>query len=361
MLNLNSPTVQAMLANTPQGYGNMPVYYGNSPTVSSQTNSIPFPSPKEMITQTGQQTIYSPTSFAPRNIIGGYNPGYNAAFSGYNNPYMGYGSYGGYNNYNAPPDIDSKERLEAAMLKGISYDEQLVEESNLYKTISRIVSKNIGRTEEEADKCASTFNIYNKYPKENNEIKKKKIKIRIALKIGDEIISETKESNCDKIDNRTNINFIEYSKQIQKMRKDQIIRQQEIAYNEAPERQFDKTNLLDFLNHGAGVVMSDALLRKLQKQNAGHILQVYNRNGFRERLLQNNGLKNKNQVNAIERFTGRYGIMPDGRPVSPGHDPSIASCFSYNPKTGQYDVTAPNFIRDKLELARDKFIQSINN
>lgn len=33
MLNMNSPTVQAMLNNTPQGFGNMPVYFGNTPTV----------------------------------------------------------------------------------------------------------------------------------------------------------------------------------------------------------------------------------------------------------------------------------------------------------------------------------------
>ena len=29
MLNINSPTVQAMMNNVPQGVGNMPIYYGN--------------------------------------------------------------------------------------------------------------------------------------------------------------------------------------------------------------------------------------------------------------------------------------------------------------------------------------------
>jgi len=46
-------------------------------------------------------------------------------------------------------------------------------------------------------------------------------------------------------------------------------------------------------------------------------------------------------------------------PVSPQHDPSISSSFSYNPVTGTYDIKPPGFIADRLEAARQRFINSI--
>ena len=36
MLNANSPTVQALLNSTPPGTGNMPVYFGNTPTMTTE-------------------------------------------------------------------------------------------------------------------------------------------------------------------------------------------------------------------------------------------------------------------------------------------------------------------------------------
>ena len=63
---------------------------------------------------------------------------------------------------------------------------------------------------------------------------------------------------------------------------------------------------------------------------------------------------------AIARYTGRYGYMPNGRPVTPGLDPSIAQSFSYDEKTKTYLVSPPNFIRNKLEEARDRFVQTLN-
>ena len=52
--------------------------------------------------------------------------------------------------------------------------------------------------------------------------------------------------------------------------------------------------------------------------------------------------------------------MPDGRPVSPSHDPSVAQSFSYDPSTGQYNITAPNFLQNRFEAARQSFIRSID-
>ena len=94
MINATSPTIAAMIDNTPQGIGNMPYnpqMVPNYGTVGYQPNpsfNNPYPSPKDMLTQAGQMNVYQPTTFAspfapPQNIIGGYNPGYNASNQGF--------------------------------------------------------------------------------------------------------------------------------------------------------------------------------------------------------------------------------------------------------------------------------------
>ena len=64
-LNLNSPIVQSMLANTPPGTGNMlPTYYGNSPSVETVTSPSPpslAPSPFQMINGVGMQNYQLPS------------------------------------------------------------------------------------------------------------------------------------------------------------------------------------------------------------------------------------------------------------------------------------------------------------
>ena len=122
MLNINSPTVQSMLANTPLGLGNIPIYNGASPTVTTETiqspiqhqNSQPYPSPKDMVLESG---FYQPTQFAPSPTMQGdminrtpFLGGYAAQYSqpmgmGYSQPYNPYvgglnNQYGQYNNYN---------------------------------------------------------------------------------------------------------------------------------------------------------------------------------------------------------------------------------------------------------------------
>lgn len=363
MLNMNSPTVQAMLNNLPQGVGNMPVYYGNTPTMTSETTaqfSTPFPSPKEMLMQAGQTNIYAPTSFTPSNIVGGYN-GYQAAFSGYTNPYMGYGTYGGYGMTMTPMDQDARERLEMAYMNGLSYDEQLISESNFYKTISRIVSKNLGRDEEEAKECESIWEIYNKYPvhdRSSNPVKS----ISIELKVGDTVVASMQSG-------KINVSSMGYSRNgyyVEQMKvQDSIVKSQRVArynqlYDSALERQFDNTDMLTFFNTGANLLMADSLNKELYMQNARNASLIYDRDGFRKRLLENNGLRSRSETKAIDRYVGRYGVMPDGRPVTPGLDPAVASSFSFDPKTGQYSITAPNFISNRLEQARQSFIRSID-
>ena len=384
MLNMNSPTVQAMLNNTPQGFGNMqmPGYYGNSPTVITtqtvpqtqqpQQQSMPFPSPKEMLMQGGQQMIYQPTNFTqPRNIVGGYNPGYQSAFGDYYNPYMGYGysgyGYGyGFNNpyYQQPMDDDARERLEAANYNNSTYDEQLEDDEKLFKSISRIVSKNIGRTEEEAAECEKRFEKYDKYAQTQPVYNKKPLRfLSVNVTRGDEVLAAMEAVDVDvyrREDYKRCGYQAEYMKTRNAINEANIIHYRNQLYERAPERAFDNVGLLDFLNNGAGVVLAHDMSREIYEQGLKRTAQAYNKDNFRERLLKNNGLKSRSQRSAIERFAGRYGVMPDGRPVSPGHDPAVASSFSYDPNTGQYSVTAPNFMRDRLELARQSFIRSLD-
>lgn len=377
MLNMNSPTVQAMLKNTPQGFGNIPLYYGSAPTITQtvqpiqQNNQIPYPSPKEMITNAGQSMVYQPTQFMPQNnIVGGYNPVVQNVFRDYSNPFMGYGTYIGYPSYGnqsyfmTPPDQDAMDLLEAANNNGITYDEQLRQESNLYKSISRIVSKNLGRTEEEAKECEEAFNICNKYPSREPLERRGITPLKVNLCIGGEPIENNPEKINEKVkfnDYIRNVSYVDQMTMRQNMAEYSAINRMNQMYTQAPERRFDNMDLLDFFNNGMGILIADSFNRKLYQQSISQTSQLYNKSEFKKKLFENNGIRSKEQMNAVERYAGRYGVMPNGMPVSPGRDPSIAESFSYDPKTGQYSVTAPNFIRDRLEAARQSFIQSIDS
>jgi len=368
MLNINSPTVQAMMQNLPEGVGNMPVYFGNTPTITTEQNinqfNTPYPSPKEMLMQSGQQNVYTPTSFAPRNIVGGYNPGFQAAFDGYVNPYMGYGSYGGYGyyGYGYPLDEETKQTLEMAAMNGLEYEEQIRMESDLYKKMSRTVSKCLGRTEEEAKRCEDAFEPYDKNPKPQY-INRLPIKsMHIQIKAGDSVIADmpSREINMYGYDCIGNSATVDNLRMRDSMIKADIANKSNNIYHSAPERSMDDMDIFDFFNKGAGVLIAADLVEKANYQNMTRSSQLYNKERFGQRLLINNGYTPKSQRKAIDRFVGRYGVMPDGRPVSPGHDPAVAQSFSYDPSTGQYSITAPGFIQDRIEKARQSFINSID-
>ena len=422
MLNLNSPTVQSMLKDLPEGIGNLPFYMGSPPTVTTETipiqqnnteqfqNNIqpPFPSPKEMLAMQGQSAIYQqpyiqqpqyypqqpqyqqpyaqqqmyyPTQFSgtmyqqpytPQpyytqqysgnsNFVGGYNPTVQKVFEGYSNPYMGYGTYGGYNNmygYQEPMDDDARERLQAAINNGISYDEQLINESELYKSLSRVVSKGLGRSKEEALKCENTFSIYDKRVNEEPPVVfKEKPTFNVVLKKGDDIVNVNKSSSSGFYTFKPEyFQRLRYNSEVRKINLQNAFNR---LYQEAPERKLDNMDLFDFFNKGSGIIMEDYWNRKLMEQRASGTADLYNKEAFAN-LLENNGIKTKKKLNAVDRFVGRYGVMPDGRPVSPGRDPSIAESFSYDPKTGTYHVTAPNFFKDRIERARNSFISTLD-
>ena len=208
MYNINSPTVQALLGKIPNGVGNMPVYSGNTPVASSyyapvpnrMGTGLPYPSPKEMLENVGAaqfsntMPVYGQVGFGyPQTIVGGYSPNYDPTgygmnpqnpFNGYYNPYMGYGQNMGFyqDPYIPEPSgfVDDDEYTyelleryppqmlglvydqniaETAYNNGLTYGEQLMEICNLQSTLSRAVSKTLGRPEEEAEKLAESYKI----------------------------------------------------------------------------------------------------------------------------------------------------------------------------------------------------------
>lgn len=379
MLNINSPTVQAMMNNVPQGVGNMPIYYGNQPQMTSQIQaqpvqnstgfSTPYPSPKDMVMQAGVQhhaQTYYPTSFTPQNnLVGGYNPGYQAAFQNYSNPYMGYGSYMGYGLMNGPNPMFMDDMSRAvyynAIANGMTYDEQLKNDEKLYKSISRIVSKGIGRDEEEAKKCESFFDIRNIDPPQVSlyEVRSHS-PMQVALVRGDQQI--TKVYDCkikDPSENARNIDSV--NRIVDMMNREMAHKERtfDLLHQNAPERMFDDKDFMYFMNNAGGPIYADYAERQLRIQRQSNASALYNAQEFRKRLLESNGIKTKDQISAIDRFTNINGTLPNGMSVSPQHDPRISSSFSYNPVTGSYDIQAPGFIKDRLEAARQRFINSI--
>ena len=392
MLNINSPTVQSMLANTPLGLGNIPIYNGATPTVTTETiqNPQPYPSPKDMVLDSG---FYQPTQFAPSPTMQGdminrtpFLGGYAAQYSqpqgmGYNQPYNPY--IGGLNNqysqyrygqfaYNMQPmyiDQETRYTIEAAYENGISYSEQIVQESTIYKMISRACSKVLGRSEEEAKSHEKHFDIVDRYAntrKQNNvyaapEERQPVKTLQVQIIKGDEILADSTNNTRD---------F--YPQSIEYM--NGLFRQSELAekqieytrikmYNNAPERRMDNMSMFDFFDHGYEELIAYERQLSFLRQKARGVNLLYDRNGYRKRLFENNGIKDKfsRGGNSSEPYIihGRYGVMPDGRPTSPGVDPSIAESFSLNTKTGQISISPPDFLTNRFERARNTFVESI--
>lgn len=388
MLNMNSPTVQAMMQNVPQGIGNMPVYYGNTPVVTSEQQT-PYPSPKEMLMQTGEQNIYTPTSMQPslpyfnatsqygnyynpyigmqqqQQYVGGYNPGYNAAFSGYVNPYMGYG-YSGFG-YGAVPvnQFVSEEQKHNQMLadeNGVDYDEQLRNESELYKKMVRLAGQSTGMSEEEIQKAEAYYEPYKKTVDTAGVrlpyyFRTPIQHLQVVIDKGDGIEIEI---NNTEVENYMQPRELEVKVEQNFKMKESYQKCYQDMYNAASERKADSADLVDFFNNYAARIMMESLENRVRLEAMTMSSRMYNSEKFLTLLKNNGGLKTKAQERAITKLIGRYGVMPNGEFVSPSHNPAVAQSFTMDPRTGQLEITAPNFIRDRLEKARTSFIRSID-
>ena len=361
MLNANSPTVQALLNSTPPGTGNMPVYFGNTPTMTTETQPVfsttLYPSPKEMMIQSGQQAIYHPASFG-NNIVGAANPAFQAAFSGYINPYMGYGYGPG---YCMPMDDETRRIMESAAYNNLTYEEEVYMECGIYKHMSRIVSINLGRSEEESKQCEEAFNPYLKNPPrtESYSERKERTPMKVCIMRGDKVINDPDKVVTKYTPNQHQLGeYIKNLKSRDEATRTEIARRAVYIHENALERSMDNIDLVDFFNNNAGRIINQNLLDRAAYENMTRSSLLYNKQKF-AKLFENNNIKPRAQRNAIERFTGMYGYMPDGRPVMPSHNPTISSSFAYDPITGQMNISPPGFIKNRLEQARLRFIESI--
>lgn len=364
MLNVNSPTVQAMMQNTPQGFGNMPVYSGNTPMLTStpQETINPFPSPKEMLMASGQQTVYMPTqmqpSYNPQQFVGGYNPGFNAAFSGYVNPYMGFGYSGFGYGMMYQPTPEEQLTLRLAAQNGLSYEEQLYNEESIYKTFVEIAGKNNNRTEEEIAAAKKHFEVYKKPVPELYQRKPVKF-MKVAITRGDEVIAEVTPPSYNVYYSPPNEN--DPRKATYEANRQAIVAAFKRVHDTSTERFADNADIIDYFNNHLPRLYREDLEMMAKMQAVSRSAQMYNHEKFAT-LLKNNGGKTRAQIKAVDRFMGRYGIMPDGRPVSPSHDPSIADSFSRHPITGQLSVTAPIFNTNtgRMEIPPPSFMECAN-
>ena len=351
MLNMNSPVVQAMLNNTPNGIGNMPVYYGNQPTMTSEVVQQPramYPSPKEMLMN---GYTFSPS---PSPYVGARS----SLFNGYSNPYMGYGTYMGnpYQYVPTPTDKYTRDYIEAARFNGISYEDQVKAQSDLNKRLSRMCSKFFGRDEEETEKRVHIYDVKNRYETEKYEHPLPK-PMTVYIKNGDDIKTksdaevpekERRERRDQYASNASSAVFFEQKQTLQ----NQLYQQAGFScFAKAPDRAYDNSTLYEFMNGGGATrLVYDYWDRMLEQQKrVGNVGGVYNRDLFRQQLLR-----------SMKEREGKLGMMPDGRPVSPYNNPAVAESFKYNPSTGEYTVTAPNFISNRLEQAREAFKRSID-
>lgn len=408
MLNINSPTVQAMLNNTPQGVGNMPVYSGNTPQISTQQFQTPYPSPKDMVIQGGLQNVYSPTYFTPTNpIVGAYNPMYGsynpavqAAFSGYNNPYMGYNMGAQYNPYGYNPylafanpygyqynngqpfvpqsaedcTIDSLNNL---MSYGIIPVAQIQKQKELSDNALKSVLDNNISHEVSDSHSDSMFSYYcdrkteldnprdfEIVPPPRSYSIPKILKSQMEVTISDGAGSE-KDITTMPVDYSINMGNREVSNAymwalINRYNQERFRQIVCNLYNTSPARKYDDVSMIEYFNNGSKEVLAHDFRIQQMEMAKSYISQTYNSDAFR-RILENNGLSSKEHNQAVMSYVGRYGYMPNGRPVFPGHDPSISESFSYNPATGQYTVSPPSYMQKRLDEAKANFLKTLQN
>lgn len=406
MLNVNSPTVQAMLNSTPIGYGNMPMYQGQSPNIQTVSDNnqpyqpilpqygsyqTPYPSPKEMLTMNGENMVYRPNQFyQPNNpMVGGYNPGYQAAFYGYQNPYMNpyQGPQWMYpNSYNIteqmvynylPPEFQSM--YISAKQMGRNFNDQVEIESKILIELSRIVAKNVGRSEEEQKKIEEGFkikvtNLNDVIKEEQDRIHKPVMPMKVSICKGDTIIASSvvKDQNERDIIPPDSV-ITSYRKRNPKYIFDQMKEQSDNAkaryaaivkniYDNAPERKYDNVGLIEYINSGGmneSMVVAENIHFALAKMNRFN--NIYDHDKFSNNLLINSGNDRvKANEDIIKRFiSGHNGVKPDGSIIDPWRDPSLASSFSMDPLTGKINITAPNFVSSKIDSMRESFNRSI--
>lgn len=422
MINLNSPTVQTMLANTPSGgMGNMPMGYGNTPTVetvypSPQHVAIsPYPDPYNMITGAGlsnymQMPTYNFTGtlsgnpFATSNgnptyrdfnqpVMGGsFN---NLPIAGYSNPLMSFTGnvYGSGGNIGITPRQEryyrylyaSPEDRQAMDMGFDSMAEMKTNEITVIHRLSMMAKNALGGSQEEIDEIKeqmeekiekiekekvsqptsyNPFN-FNAYNKVDDSIKP----MRVRIIKNNEVICEMNTKRSARIDTfdiekkvSLGLRIIERAKEIRAEK-----------YANAPERQIDNMNLSSFFNEGFGLIHYYDRLESLK--NINNVTRLFDSDEYRRKIQREYGtpemkrriliedqknLRGKDQLEKdLENglVRGGYGFMPGGQPLSPGVDPNIGSAMAINPVTGGLYLTVPPSIDNSVDSG--KFARTI--
>ena len=371
MINMNSPTVQYIMNNTQYGQGNfnpaaIPFQQVNPGTARMQS---PFPSPMEMSQQ--QNNLFAGYS-NPYFNLGTSQPyyGFNQSINPFISPYgTGYGyqrddTFDGYNPY----DADSKAVMASAMQNGISYKDQLANESEILRACARLVKKSLGASEEEIKKAEERYEIKTIGGPKKEYYKRESKMIHVYLENEDGDIKDPFSNKSEDLIRREielcprNVKQVEndekYISACRVAKHNRAI----YLYNNSINRKADNMDLLQILNQfSANWTIQDELDRTREQQRKAVGL-LYNRDEYRklqQKLAANNGGYSNAFGAARARreqqrmLHGGYGYMPGGIPTTPGRE-YIGSSFSLDPKTGALNVECPQVFKDRIQAVKNR-------
>lgn len=353
MINLNSPTVQSMLANVPSGgLGNMPVGYGNPPTV--ETVSIPsphmvpispYPDPYNMITGAGltnymQMPTYNFTGALSSNPL--MTPNGAPTYRDMNQPVMGTGlpignyynpymtSFTGmpYGNNGMIGFTPGQERYyrymyaspEDRQAMDMGFESMAEMKSNEISILSKlsIMAKNaLGADKSEIDAIKEQAaeqiakiekdekekpSSYNPFDLRRYQTREEPTTVVIQAKIikGGEIICEI---GADGRRSRSSFNELETIDVQRKVSVGMRVveKAQELAatkYANAPEREVDNMGLIDFFNKGFGLIHYHDRLEQLKVNH--NVTRLFDSAEFRRKLQMEYGSPQMKRRIALE-------------------------------------------------------------
>lgn len=391
MLNANSPIVQQMINNTPPGQGNFPMefYQGSRPTITTETAPMmqsPYPSPMEMSMSIPQPMgMYGNQFVAPQPqpyfMNGYYNPFFNPALSQpnywFNNRFdpnvFGQFGYSQMNSGYNPNNDNCKIIMDSAIQNGISYQDQLKNESTILKAVSRAVSKSRGLSEEEIEKSQKAFDIksidppkyQDPYSRGYVDTIEEKV-LEVSLVRGSETICTSGKTDKHKIARKLSMCLNDSRKCLNDEQRIAVNRINRIyysnyLYDNSVNRKADNMSLFEILNSFSGVwnaMDADERIREAQRKNIG---LLYNRDEFRrfqQKLAKANNYGGyfgtfTHQIDASisnDMIRGGYGYLPGGIPSTPGREWTGPGIGLDN--MGRVSMECPQFMRDYFERER---------
>lgn len=353
-------------------------------------NVIRTPDPPRHVIMSGPGTIYSNVEHRmyPGVQSNPYNPMPSnefverlvhkaSRFDNYYNPFMSSGP----NANDMQNEAIRMARHNYAMQFGFhSLEEMEANDMAVLKTVSLMVNRYLGMSEEEAKahvkrlyedpyqpKKELTLAEKTKRVEEYQKAKDKfKLKLKITIRRGDEII-KSYDPDVDPIvkfenDDRSGV-FI---------RDEQIAAQIDMAcrikYNNAMERQFDDYSIVKFFNEA----FYDLHIRDMKEEDKRRknkmVRELYSHEHFkreliakfgrpaqRARLMEEDIRFHKNDPTPEGMVRGSYGKMPFGLPMDPKSDPRLGYCYLYDLNGGGLTMDMP-LNDERLKERKNRFL-----